>query len=174
MPASEISIRLETPDELIASYARGPEELRDALAGLTPDQLRTRPIAGKWSIMEVLCHLSDCDQFNADRMKRTLAMDKPLLLGADGFRYPQPVKYHQRDVEEELALIEMTRRQMARILRLVEPDAWIRQAVHSELGLLTLRQLLLRTITHQTHHLAFIHEKRKAMGIGRNNEHHCL
>jgi hypothetical protein len=29
----------------------------------------------------VVCHIADCEQFFADRMKRTVAMDRPLLLG---------------------------------------------------------------------------------------------
>src|SRR5262249_22497986 len=128
--------------ELIADYEAGPDLLRRGVAGMSAEELRLRPVAGKWSSLEVVCHAGDCEQFFADRMKRTLAMNRPLLLGADGFSYPEPVRYHDRDVEEELALVELTRRQMARILRLVGPEAWERTAVHSEVGLVTLRQLL--------------------------------
>jgi hypothetical protein len=79
-------------------------------------------------------------------MKRTVAMERPLLLGADGFRYPEPLRYQEHDLEQELDLVVVTRRQMARTLTLVAPDAWQRTAVHSETGLVTLRQLLLHAI----------------------------
>jgi uncharacterized damage-inducible protein DinB len=96
-------------------------------------------------------------------MKRTLAMARPLLLGADGFRYPEPLHYQEHDLEQELDLVAVTRRQMARTLRLVAPDAWQRTAVHSETGLVTLRQLLLHAINHLSHHLRFVAEKRASM-----------
>jgi uncharacterized damage-inducible protein DinB len=154
-----------TTEGLISAYESGPRRLRDAVAGLTPDQLRARPVEGRWSTLEVVCHLADCEQFFADRMKRTIAMDRPLLIGADGFRYPGPLRYHDRDVEEEIELIRITRGQMARILRLVAGEAWGRTAVHSETGLVTLRQLVLHAVRHQEHHLGFVAEKRRVLGL---------
>ena len=153
-----------TVEALIGSYESGPQQLRATVAGLTPAQLRARPVEGRWSTLEVVCHLADCEQFFADRMKRTIAMDRPLLIGADGFRYPGPLHYHERDVEEEIELITITRRQMARILRLLPEEAWCRTAVHSETGLVTLRQLMLHAIRHQEHHLWLVAEKRRALG----------
>src|SRR5580704_17822992 len=114
--------------DLISAYEKGVEELRVAVAGMTGEQLRMRPIPGKWSTLEVVCHIADCEQFFADRMKRTIAMDRPLLLGADGFRYPDPLNYHQHDLDEELELVAITRRQMARVLRFVPLNAWERTA----------------------------------------------
>src|SRR5262245_27986369 len=98
-------------DDLIAAYESGPQRLRADVAGLSPEGLRARPVAGRWSTLEVVCHLADCEQFFADRMKRTLAMDRPLLLGAEGSRYPGPLHYHDRDVAEEIELVAVTRRQ---------------------------------------------------------------
>ena len=152
-----------TPADLISAYEMGVEELRLAVAGLTGEQLLSRPVAGKWSTLEVVCHIADCEQFFADRMKRTVAMDRPLLLGADGFRYPEPLRYQEHDLELELDLVAVTRRQIARTLRLVALDAWQRTAVHSETGLVTLRQLLLHAINHLRHHLRFVAEKRAAL-----------
>ena len=154
-----------TATDLISAYEKGVEELRLAVAGMTGEQLRSRPVAGKWSTLEVVCHIADCEQFFADRMKRTVAMDRPPLLGADGFRYPEPLRYQEHDLEQELDLVAVTRRQMAHTLRLVASDAWQRTAVHSETGLVTLRQLLLHAINHLRHHLRFVSEKRAAMTI---------
>src|SRR5438874_2011481 len=152
-----------TPADLISAYEQGVEELRLAVAGMTVEQLRSRPVAGKWGTLEVVCHVADCEQFFADRMKRTVAMDRPLLLGADGFRYPEPLHYEDHDLGEELDLVAVTRQQMARTLRLVAPDDWRRTAVHSETGLVTPRQLLLHAVNHLRHHLRFVAEKREAL-----------
>ena len=69
-------------DDLISAYDAGPQKLRDAVAGLSAEQLRARPVEGRWSTLEVVCHLADCEQFFADRLKRTIATERPLLLGA--------------------------------------------------------------------------------------------
>jgi GNAT superfamily N-acetyltransferase len=151
------------PLPLIEDYEAGPNLLRAAVAGMTPDELLARPVAGKWSTLEVVCHVSDCEQFFADRLKRTLAMNRPLLVGADGWLYPEAVRYHDRDPEEELGLVALTRRQAARVLRLVPDEAWGRTAVHTETGLVTLRQLLRHAVRHLKHHVRFIEEKRQAL-----------
>lgn len=154
-----------TPADLIAAYEQGTAALRAAVAGLTPEQLRARPVPERWSMLELVCHVADCEQFFADRMKRTAAMDRPLLIGADGFRYSAALRYHDHDVQEEILLVEITRRQMARVLRLLPPEAWQRTAIHSETGLVTLRQLVLHANRHLDHHLAFAAEKRRMLGV---------
>jgi hypothetical protein len=58
----------------------------------------------------VVCYVPDCEQFFADRLNRTEAMDRPLLLGADGFRYPEPLPSQDHDLGEELNLMAVTRR----------------------------------------------------------------
>ena len=151
------------PAALIEAYERGCHELRAAVDGMSGEQLRARPVSGLWSTLEVVCHIADCEQFFAERMKRTLAMERPLLVGADGGRYPEPLAYQQRAIEEELELTALTRRQMARILRLAPADSWQRSAVHTEAGLITLHQLVVHAVDHLRHHLRFIAEKRTAL-----------
>src|SRR3954465_4640922 len=107
---------------LIDNYLAGVDLLRQAVAGMTREQVVARPVAGKWSTLEVVCHLADFDPILADRMKRIIAEEKPTLIGADENRLAAALAYHDRGAEEELALIEQTRRQFARILRTL-PEA---------------------------------------------------
>jgi len=154
-----------TVEELIARYLRGVTLLRDATAGMTPAQLAARPIAGKMSTTEVVCHIVDADQFMADRMKRTVATERPLLMGVDGIAYLEALHYAQRDLDLDLRLLEVTREQMAADLWRLDAASWERDAVHSEIGLVTLRGLLLHTIHHLERHLLAIEEKRTALGL---------
>jgi uncharacterized damage-inducible protein DinB len=151
--------------DLIARYSEGPARLEIALAGLSPEQLRARPIAGKMTAIEVVAHLADCEQFLADRMKRAVAMDRPLLMAADGNAYIKALHYAERDAALDQRLIAVTREQMAADLRRLEPEVWERTAIHSENGLVTLRQLMLHTIRHLERHVAAIEEKRAALGL---------
>jgi uncharacterized damage-inducible protein DinB len=150
---------------MIDEYLAGIGTLRRAVAGMSRDQLVARPVAGKWSTLEVVCHLSDFEPILADRMKRVIALENPMLMGADENRFARALAYHDRDLEEELAIVEQTRRQMARILRKLPNEALARVGTHSERGPRTLEQLLQGTISHLTHHLKFVHEKRKALGL---------
>ena len=66
---------------------------------------------------------------------------------------------------EELALIEATRRQTARILRGVPESSLQRSGVHSAAGIVTLADLLTSVTNHLTHHLRHIIEKKQALGL---------
>lgn len=149
----------------LTEYAAGPELLRTAVAGLTPEQTRARPVTGKWSVHEVVCHLSDCEFLYADRMKRVLAEDKPTLLGLDPDVHVPRLALPERDIGEELALVELVRKQLARILATVPAADFQRVGIHSESGPLTLETLLSRVTKHIPHHVKFIEEKRKALGV---------
>jgi uncharacterized damage-inducible protein DinB len=127
-------------------------------------QLLAYPIPDKMSAQEVVCHVADCDQFLADRMKRIVAMERPLLIGADGWLYPEALSYAERDLSLDLALVDATRAQMAADLGRLRPEAWERTGVHSETGLVTLRQMLLHAVRHLEHHVSTIAEKRAALG----------
>ena len=54
---------------------------------------------------------------------------------------------------------------MARILRTLPDEALKRPGVHNERGPQTLESLLTAITAHIPHHVKFIHEKRKALGI---------
>jgi hypothetical protein len=150
---------------LIDEYLAGVEPLRKSVAGMTREQLLARPIPGKWSTLEVVCHLADFDPILADRIKRIIALDRPPLIGADENRFAETLAYHERDLNEELAIIANTRAQLARILRR-QPDSVLqRVGVHSERGELTLERMLTITTRHIPHHVKFINEKRQALGL---------
>jgi len=152
-------------DALIDQYVAGPGLLRRAVAGMTREQMLAKPIPGKWSTQEVVCHLADYEPIYADRMKRVIVLKEPELLKGDPGLFAARLAYDHRDVEEELALVELTRRQMARILRALKPEDFQRKGSHSRDGALTLETLLERITAHIPHHVRFIEEKKGAMEI---------
>jgi len=151
------------PETLIDNYLDGPQVLRKAVAGMSQEQLVARPIPGKWSTLEVVCHLADFEIVYADRIKRVIAENEPILFGGNPDAFAARLAYHQRNLEEELQFTEMIRKQVARILRTLKQDDFQRRGIHSEAGPLTLETLLQRITGHIPHHVRFIEEKRKAM-----------
>ena len=68
---------MPAPSGLIEAYLEGPAILRRSLADFSAEQLRARPVPGKWSTLEVVCHLVDSEQAWCHRMKRVIAESKP-------------------------------------------------------------------------------------------------
>lgn len=153
-------------EELLDQYAAGPRLLREAVAGMSEEQLKAKPVPGRWSTLEVICHLSDAEGVYAERMKRVIAEDEPPLRSMDPDAWLSRLAYHSRDAEEELRLVEVTRGQMAHILRSLKPAGFQRKGRHSEDGPLTLETLLQRITNHIPHHVQFIREKRAALAPG--------
>src|SRR5207302_1757541 len=71
-PHRRLPMSAGIPASLIDAYLAGPTQLRQAVVGMTRDQVLARPVAGKWSTLEVVCHLADFDPILADRMKRII------------------------------------------------------------------------------------------------------
>ena len=151
--------------QLINHYLAGSDTLSRAVAGMTPEQIHARPIPGKWSTLEVVCHLGDSELIFAERMRRVLIEDEPPLRFFDPDWCVTNLAYADRDVGEELELIGVIRRQMARILAARPDDIWQRRGIHNQAGPLTLEQIVRKAVDHLNHHVQTIQEKRTALGL---------
>jgi uncharacterized damage-inducible protein DinB len=150
-------------DQLIDQYLDGPRQLREAVTGMTQEQLSATPVPGKWSTRQVVCHLADYEPIFADRMKRVIAEDEPPISSSNHQAFANRLAYDQRDVDEELTIIQVIRSQMSRILRSLEPKDFQRNGHHSTRGPMTLESLLQQITEHIPHHVKFIEEKKEAM-----------
>jgi uncharacterized damage-inducible protein DinB len=150
-------------NELIEEFAAGPQKLRQAIAGMTPEQIDAAPVAGKWSTRQVICHLADFEPVYADRMKHVIAEDQPTFPGGFARQFAEHLAYDKRDIEEELRLIDVVRSQMVRILRSLPSEAFERTGIHAVRGPMTLWTLLEAITNHIPHHVRFIEEKKQAM-----------
>jgi uncharacterized damage-inducible protein DinB len=149
---------------LIDAYEAAPAKLRAACAGLTRDDLTARPGPGLWSILEVVVHIADSDAISIDRMKRIVTEDNPPLLYANETEYVSRLHTHAQDLEDALTLLEIGRRQWARVLRLLPDEAFTRTGQHNRRGTVTLGGLVADYISHIDEHLEFIHGKRANLG----------
>ena len=131
-------------------------------------QLRARPVPGTWSTLEVVCHLADFELIDAVRIKRTLAEERPVIFDMDERPLVAALAYDRRDLNEELAVIEATRRHVARILA-AQPDAVLARPSDYRVGgsseERSLERHLVKAVEHVPHHVAFILEKRRALGV---------
>jgi hypothetical protein len=148
----------------VERFARGIGLIDYAIKGLTPDELKMRPGPGDWSIAQVVVHLMDSDLVAADRMKRVIAEENPVLLAYDENKWATRLMYEEQPIETAAGLFDLNRRQMALVLSRLDEAAFARSGRHSERGVLTLAHLVEDYGEHLDHHLRFIYEKRERMG----------
>jgi DinB superfamily len=149
---------------VIEAYAAGPAKVRAAVAGLTRAELTARSGPGAWSVLEVVVHLADSDAISIDRMKRMLTEDNPPLLYADETAYVDRLFTHDQELEDALSLLEVGRRQWARVLRLLPDAAFERAGNHNRRGRVTLGEMVASYVGHIDDHLKFVHGKRANLG----------
>lgn len=149
---------------LIDAYEAAPAKLRAAVKGLSREELTARPGPGAWSILEVVVHITDSDAISIDRMKRILIKDNPPLLYADETAYVERLFTHDQELEDALVLLEIGRRQWARVLRKLPDAAFDRAGQHNRSGRVTLGQMVVSYIAHIDDHLKFIVGKRENLG----------
>ena len=147
---------------LIEGFEACGPKLRQAVAGLSPEELTARPGPGDWSILELVIHLADSDSIAIDRMKRMLIEDNPPLLYADETAYVRLLASHEQSLED--SRLDAVRARPSpvrpRVPRLLPDEAFDRLGTHNRRGILTVGGSVKDYIDHVDHHLAFLLEKR--------------
>jgi hypothetical protein len=141
-----------------------PQLLDTMLAGVAPDVLRWKPAPDRWSISEVLSHLADCEDCLAERVRRFVLEDAPYLKEYD----PPAEGFSAGSPQEHLSRFTHTRRELVQFLRTLPPDIGARTAQHSQLGLVTLEQMLNEWASHDLGHVRQIAELYRARAFHPN------
>ena len=150
---------------LLNRFADGGPLLVQACSNLTPEQCTSYPIPGTWSLAELAGHLLDSDLVFADRMKRIIAEEAPVLQAFDEQAWIKNLPANEMPVDEAVALFAANRRWMDRILRGLDESAFARTGTHTEKGRQTLTEVLVYATNHLDHHLKFLYAKRAALGV---------
>jgi hypothetical protein len=149
---------------LIAQYAAGPEEVARALKGLPEASLTAHPIPGKWSAREIVHHLADSESISAQRLRRLLAEDHPVLQGYDQEAWAVLLRYNLRDHAPALEFFRGARETTSQLLHEMTDDDWKRTGWHSESGLYSATTWLQIYAVHAHNHAAQITRLREALG----------
>jgi len=150
--------------KIIEEYEKGGDDLRMAVRGLEREDLLAFPVPGTWSIQQIVIHLLDSELVIADRIKRVIAEEKASLLAFDENRWVKNLFYEDQSVDDAVTIVELNRRNLARVLKKLPAEAFARTGLHSERGPLTLETLVTGAVSHLKHHIKFIVSKREKMG----------
>lgn len=139
-----------------------PILLETMLRDLPEDLLDWKPSADRWSIAEVLGHLADIEMVYADRTRRMVTEDTPRLQKFDAAATVVVGDYPRGSGSETLAYFVRSRRATIILLRSIPQDSGERDATHSELGNITLHQMLSEWASHDLGHIRQIAELYRA------------
>jgi uncharacterized damage-inducible protein DinB len=168
-PPQSVPARAEalSNDALLEIFEAAPVRLHDVLADLSHDELRAQPIAGKWSILEVVAHLADSELLGATRFRFAIAEPGATLAYYEEADWARELEYNDYDEERlqaTLTLFASLRATSAAMFRSTPSHLWANAALHREWGALTLRRMLEIYAEHGERHIGQILERRSMLG----------
>lgn len=140
-------------DRLLGVLAEGPERVAGRLARHDEAAWRRRPGPGRWSALEVLCHLRDVDrEIFGPRLERLLAESHPVLPDLTTRGWDAERDYQGQPVAPTLEAWRAARRTvLARLAPLGRAD-WERTGFHPLRGYVSLSTLARAWAEHDLSH----------------------
>jgi hypothetical protein len=126
------------------------------------DSLHWKPAENRWSISEVLAHLADVETVFLRRAKAMVEEENPRLEAYDQNAAYAAGMYSAGNAIEHLHKFCHERDRSLSWLRYLPPTAAIRRGQHSEIGPITLGQLLHEWAFHDLGHIRQISELYRA------------
>ncbi len=119
--------------DLIRQYRDGYRAVREALDGITDDELDGSAEAGGWTPRQIAHHLADSEMMSAIRIRRLLAEPQPVVYGYDEKRFADRLT-GDRPIEPSLQAMRWARETCSQLLdRMTEAD-WRIVGTHTEGG----------------------------------------
>jgi uncharacterized damage-inducible protein DinB len=126
-------------------------ELVGLLSPLSEDQAEFRYAPGKWSIKEVLGHITDAERIFAYRLLRIARGDETPLASFEQDGYIKAGNFSARKLEDLLHEFSMVRESTICLVRSLDDAAWLRRGTASqkEVSVLALAFII---AGHERHH----------------------
>ena len=150
------------PLKVVATTARHLEQLSVALG---PARVEESPAPGKWSPLEILCHLADCEIVFAFRIRQALAEEHHVIQPFDQDLFAR--NYSGYDAQAAMMTFSCVRQWNLMLLRSVTPQTMAKQLHHPERGAMTFRELMETIAGHDLNHLAQLEAIAVQVPVGR-------
>jgi hypothetical protein len=145
-------------EDVLEVLNRQLEELRARLAGLPESRGDYRYAPEKWSIKEIVGHLSDVERIFCYRALRIAREDATPLPGFDENAYVPPSGFAERTLADLLAEWADVRRATLSLFRHLPGEAWERRGTASN-KTVSVRALAYAIAGHVRHHLRVLGER---------------
>lgn len=149
---------------LIDQIAAVPARMREAVAGLSDEQLDTPYRDGGWTARQVVHHVPDSHMNAYTRVKLALTENEPAIRPYDEAAWAKLNDVRDTPIETSLVLLEALHRRWDTILRAMSAAEFERTLMHPEHGVMTLDALVAMYAWHGRHHVAHITSLRERNG----------
>lgn len=131
-----------------------PSIVRALLSGVTEEQAYWKPSPGRFSIAEVLEHMSHIEaHYFRNRFDQMMAVDNPEFEPYDTNAFFAAGTYSGREAEESMAHWEEQRDDNLEFLKDLDPIVLSRRGRHTVLGAFTLEHILNEWALHDLGHI---------------------
>jgi hypothetical protein len=155
---------------LIESLRRFGVILPQLVADVSSDDARWRPVDGSWSILEVVSHLCDEEEYDfRARVRSTLETPERPWDPIDPPGWAVERRYNERELATEAARFQQLRASSVTWLRSLDNPDWSRTHLHPKFGPLNAGELFAAWVAHDQLHLRQI-AKRQFQMIQRDAE----
>jgi DinB superfamily len=148
--------------ELLERFRRGAELAAMTLTGAAGSEVDFVPAPGKWSVRQIVCHLSDAEMVLGMRLRRIIAEDNPPLEAFDQNAWTANLNYAKRKPSHALEMFRNLRSDNYELLKELPESAFDRAGMHSERGRITLGDLLRLGAEHAENHAVQVRSVRAA------------
>ncbi len=148
--------------EVIERFRRGPELIATVMTGAAGGELDFAPGPGKWSLRQIVAHLADTEIVLADRLRRVIAQENPMLIAFDQEAWARNLNYARRKTSESIETLRRLRTENYELVKDLPEEAFARQGMHSERGAVTLAELVESSANHVESHSRQIRDTREA------------
>ena len=159
-PTGRFEPLLSFDEELVESclnqFDRCPGELRNAVAGLSDEQLDTPYREGGWTVRQVVHHVMDSHVNGYIRFKQGLTSDTPEISTYDQNAWAGLVDSTSLQVEGSLELLALLHHRWSYLMRTLDRTDWERAVRHPDSGVMSLHVVLQLYSWHGHHHVGHI------------------
>jgi hypothetical protein len=151
-------VELVPPGEILAVLADGARDTRALLGSLPEARSRFRYAPGKWSVREVVGHLSDTERVLAYRMLRVARGDATPLAGFDENAYVAAAGFDARSMDDLLDEMYAVRHATLLLVRSLTPESAPRTGTAND-QTVSARALAWIIAGHELHHRRILEER---------------
>ena len=144
-----------------------PARIQALIRGLSPKKLSTRPNPGKWSIQEIINHLTETEMVMCCRARWIAFEDKPTLVPFDQEKWAKGWAREKEPVAATLERLRILRKSHLRLFKSVPKADFKRTGFHPERGVVSLKEQLETVAGHDLNHLGQIQRLAASLKVKR-------
>ncbi len=148
-----LKISVKTATAITANLRSSPAAIATLISNLSAEELKRKPAAGEWCLVEILCHLRDVErEVYLPRIRKILAEENPFLASIETELWAEQRDYAGQDGRQALEDFTCARKETLELLNGLLNE-WSRKARHPAFGSISLQELAGYSARHDRSHI---------------------